>query len=314
MTKNQDSQSGTDIQDMQGTQNNQDNQDKIDTEENNNHPARQVDEAASHKDPRRATPKEDLKTDDRLELSSLTKRERKKILKQRFKDDMSEMDTKGKIRHFFTYNIWKIIVPIAVIVITLIIAGSIYKNKRPIVLSYAILNSPDVYALNTDLMESSYMDYYGFTDKQQIVSLTSILMDLDTFDENYNKNPNAAAYTSFPINCMNNYYDIIISDKKGVECCASKSRIYPLSQGLTPDLYDIMTSDEYKSRILSVADYYGDIEEFAIDISDTDFAKALNLGYDDVYLCFPGLSENNFLNVRRVLNFIFDLEIELNEK
>lgn len=305
MTKNQATQSDTDTQD---------NQSSIDTPEEGNRPARQVDASASHKDPRRAAPKEDLKTDDRLELSSLTKHERRKILRQRFKDDMAEMDTRGKIRHFFSYNIWKIIATVAVIVITLIIAGSIYKNKRPVVLSYAILNSPNVYTLNTDIMESSYMDYYGFTDKQQIVSLTSVSMDLETFDENYNKNPNTAAYTSFPINCMNNYYDIIISDKKGVECCANKSRIYPLNQSLDTDLYDIMASDQYKVRILSVADNYGDIQEFAIDISDTNFAKTLNLGYDDVYICFPGLSEENFLNVRRVLNFIFDLEIELNEK
>ncbi len=305
MTKNQANQSDTDTQD---------NQSSIDTPEEGNRPARQVDASVSHKDPRRAAPKEDLKTDDRLELSSLTKHERRKILRQRFKDDMAEMDTRGKIRHFFSYNIWKIIATVAVIVITLIIAGSIYKNKRPVVLSYAILNSPNVYTLNTDIMESSYMDYYGFTDKQQIVSLTSVSMDLETFDENYNQNPNTAAYTSFPINCMNNYYDIIISDKKGVECCANKSRIYPLSQSLDTDLYDIMASDQYKVRILSVADNYGDIQEFAIDISDTNFAKTLNLGYDDVYICFPGLSEGNFLNVRRVLNFIFDLEIELNEK
>lgn len=323
MTNIQDKQDGTAKQDnlmkqnnpvRKGNLNKQDVPDKNDTEEKRNKPARQVDEAASYKDPRRAAPKADLNTEDSLELIGLTKRERRKILRQRFKDDMSEMDTKGKINHFLTYNIWKLVVIVAFFIVTLTTAITIYKNKRPIVLSYAVLNTPNVYTLNTDMVENDYMDYYGFTKKQQIVSTTSVSMDLDTYDENYNKNPNAAAYTSFPISCMDNYYDVIISNKKGVECCANKSLIHPLNESLTTDLYGIMTSTDYQDRILSVADYNGDMLEFAIDISDTNFAKALNLGYDDVYICFPGSSEDNYLNVRRFLNFIFDLEIEFNNE
>jgi len=312
----QDGQNGNDTQVEQDGQNGNDTQVEQDgqngTEEKKNQPSRQVDEAAADKDPRKAAPKEDLNIEDSLELSGLTKRERKKILRQRFKDDMAKMDTKGKINHFLTYNIGKLVVTAAVIVGILVTAITIYKNKRPIVLSYAVLNTPNIYNLNTDMIEDNYMDYYGFTNKQQIVSTTSVTMDLDTYDENYNKNPNAAAYTSFPISCTDNYYDVIISNKKGVECCAAKALIHPLNESLTTDLYGIMTSDEYKDRILSVANYNGDIVEFAIDISDTNFAKTFNLGYDDVYLCFPGLSEDNLLNVRRVLNFIFDLELEFN--
>ena len=41
------------------------------------------------------------------------------------------------------------------------------------------------------------------------------------------------------------------------------------------------------------------------------FAKKLNPGYDDVYICFPGVSEDNQKRVKQICNFIFDLGLDL---
>lgn len=275
-------------------------------------PGRQVDAAAIEKDPRHAAPREDLKTEDNLELSALSLRERRKIRRERFKTDMEGMNKKEKLSHFLTYNMKKTALCLLIIFLVAAIAFTVIKNKRPTVLSYVIVNSPDQYSMDTETMEKNYMEYYGFTDRQKIESTSPVSMDLETFDANYNAHPNDEVYTTFPVYCANNFYDIIISDKKGVECCADRTRIYPLSEVLSDELYEIISGDEYKDRILCVKDGYGYVEEFAIDISDTEFAKTLNTGYDDVYICFPGTSENNRINVERVLNYIFDLGLDIN--
>jgi hypothetical protein len=49
----------------------------------------------------------------------------------------------------------------------------------------------------------------------------------------------------------------------------------------------------------------GNDAEMVIDISDTEFAKSLNLGYDDVYIGFPGDQQDNHERVADLLNYLF---------
>lgn len=80
---------------------------------------------------------------------------------------------------------------------------------------------------------------------------------------------------------------------------------YPLKKYLPADIYTLV-----EDRVVETAGYDGSVVPFAIDISDTDFAKSLNLGYDDVYIGFPGNTDQNYKNAKRMLKYILNLDID----
>ena len=270
--------------------------------------------AEGFKDPNQVEADAGRVTEDNLELHGLSGRQRRKELRKRFYAEMADMDTKSKVKFFFRYNKWKIIIPILVIAIVISTAGTIINNKKPVAISYAIINSPNYYDINTDVIETDYMEYYGMsTKKYQIISTGGINYDLDTYEEDSQQYSNSAAYTSFPTNCRTNYYDIIITDKKGLEYCAKTSLIYPVDDIFTADLSNAI-SKNCSDLLTSAKDYDDNDEVFAIDISGTAFAKSLNLDFDQAYICFPGSDTSNIENVRKMLNFIFDLGLSFEEQ
>lgn len=270
--------------------------------------------AEGFKDPNQVEADAGRVTEDNLELHGLSGRQRRKELRKRFYADMADMDTKSKVKFFFQYNKWKIIIPILVIAIVISTAGTIINNKKPVAISYAIINSPNYYDINTDVIEKDYMEYYGMSAKKyQIISTGGINYDLDTYEEDSQQYSNSAAYTSFPTNCRTNYYDIIITDKKGLEYCAKTSLIYPVDDIFTADLSNAINKN-CSNLLTSVKDYEDNDEVFAIDISGTAFAKSLNLDFDQAYICFPGSDTSNIENVRKMLNFIFDLGLSFEEQ
>ena len=270
--------------------------------------------AEGFKDPNQVEADAGRVTEDNLELHGLSGRQRRKELRKRFYADMADMDTKSKVKFFFQYNKWKIIIPILVIAIVISTAGTIINNKKPVAISYAIINSPNYYDINTDVIEKDYMEYYGMSAKKyQIISTGGINYDLDTYEEDSQQYSNSAAYTSFPTNCRTNYYDIIITDKKGLEYCAKTSLIYPVDDIFTADLSNAI-SKSCSNLLTSVKDYDDNDEVFAIDISGTAFAESLNLDFDQAYICFPGSDTSNIENVRKMLNFIFDLGLSFDEQ
>lgn len=263
--------------------------------------------AEGFKDPNQVDAEADRVTEDNLELHSMSKRQRRKELRRRFYAGMEDMDTKSKVKYFIHYNKWKIIIPVLVIAIIISTIGTIINNKKPVAISYAIINSPNYYDMNTDVIEKDYMDYYGMTTKKyQIISTGGINYDLDTYEEDSQQYSNSAAYTSFPTNCRTNYYDIIITDKKGLEYCAKTSLIYPVDDVFTTDLANAINKN-YSDLLTSAKDYDDNEKVFAIDISNTSFAKSINLDFDQAYICFPGADTSNIENIRKMLNFIFDL-------
>jgi hypothetical protein len=63
---------------------------------------------------------------------------------------------------------------------------------------------------------------------------------------------------------------------------------------------------ELSDRIVSAKDSQGDMYESAIDISDTEFAKALNTQYSQIYLVFPGTKEENYTRAMNFVEYIFN--------
>ncbi len=242
--------------------------------------------------------------EDNLELHGLSRKERKKVKRERYKKTTEDMNRKEKINYFFYYFKVPILVGLAVIVGLTFITISIYKNTRPVAISFALLNSPSVEYLTKDDFKD-YMDYYDMPSSYRIIDFYSNKCDLDIYEDYYSKNPNDAVYAQFPSLCYNDYFDIIISNKTGIEYCGKMSLIIPLEDSLDLSMSKYI-NENCPERIIEVNNVNDEPVAYAIDISGTEFAESLGLDYDDVYIALPGQSARNIANSKRILNYIFD--------
>ncbi len=259
-------------------------------------------ETESEKDSKDAKPT--VNTEDNLELHSLSFRDRQRAKRARLKEHMDGMSKGQKFGYILSYYKGKIILGLILLAICIAIPVTIYKKSRPVALSYCIVNAPEPSAVDTSFVDE-YLDFYNLNGAYQLESDVTVHLDKDTYLEEYSQNSSASIYTELPMLCFNGYYDVMIMDEKGLEYCAMQEIIYPLRNYLPAEIYS-----EVESRICSADDNDGVNVPFAIDISDTDFAKGLKLGYDKVYLGFPGNTERNYINAKRMLKFILHLDID----
>jgi hypothetical protein len=259
-------------------------------------------ETESEKDSKDAKPT--VNTEDNLELHSLSFRDRQRAKRARLKEHMDGMSKGQKFGYVLSYYKGKIILGLILLAICIAIPVTIYKKSRPVALSYCIVNAPEPSAVDTSFVDE-YLDFYNLNGAYQLESDVTVHLDKDTYLEEYSQNSSASIYTELPMLCFNGYYDVMIMDEKGLEYCAMQEIIYPLRNYLPAEIYS-----EVESRICSADDNDGVNVPFAIDISDTDFAKGLKLGYDKVYLGFPGNTERNYINAKRMLKFILHLDID----
>ena len=259
-------------------------------------------ETESEKDSKDAKPT--VNTEDNLELHSLSFRDRQRAKRARLKEHMDGMSKGQKFGYILSYYKGKIILGLILLAICIAIPVTIYKKSRPVALSYCIVNAPEPSAVDTSFVDE-YLDFYNLNGAYQLESDVTVHLDKDTYLEEYSQNSSASIYTELPMLCFNGYYDVMIMDEKGLKYCAMQEIIYPLRNYLPAEIYS-----EVESRICSADDNDGVNVPFAIDISDTDFAKGLKLGYDKVYLGFPGNTERNYINAKRMLKFILHLDID----
>lgn len=251
------------------------------------------------------TVKTDMKQENNLEMHHLRGKEKRTARRAQMQERTDGLSAKEKIFYYIYYYKWHFLVAVITIAAVISLIVSLYMRNKPVALSYAIINCNDVDSLDFSVIENDYMDYYGFDSSYQIKNIYTIHYNLETSEEDYSTNPDDISYTTFPTLCDQDYFDIIITDATGLKYCAVKGLIFPLDTALASDLYTRITED-YKDLIVKVPDDDDALTEFAINISDTSFAKSLGLDYDDVYLCFPGDSKDNAANIRRILNFIFE--------
>ena len=262
------------------------------------------------KDPRKVPPKEDLKIEDKLEFATMSRKERRAAKRKRLKETTEGMTFVQKLQYFLYAYKMEILLPLIVIIAISLIVVAFFRGNKPIALSYAVVNCEDLEALDTSVIEADYWNYYGFDDNYQFQKVLDLKYDPSISTNDASKDAESGNYIAFPTLCDENYYDIIITNKRGLEYLSESSIIHTLGEALPSDLYDIFTAD-YNDQITTSPAYTGKSAPYAINISDTDFAKKLNPGYDDVYICFPGVSEDNQKRVKQICNFIFDLGLEL---
>lgn len=236
----------------------------------------------------------------RLEEKELSRRERGKLIKEHFLEETKDMDKAHKFEHFFLYYKWYILVPIFVVLIIVWISLIVYSNTRPIGLSYVILNSYDQDKVNRDFYDE-YFSYHQLSNKNQEISDLNYYIDYDYYIQHESTliSDSNSNYYIFSNNCDKGDYDIVITDRSGLDYCCHIGIIKPLSEYFDQDTYN-----KISSYTISVKDYYGDTLPYAIDISNTDFARELSTGYTEMYVIFPGVTDRNYKNACRFIEYL----------
>lgn len=242
-------------------------------------------------------------TEDNLELRTMSRKDRLAAKRERYRKNVEGMSKKEQRKYFLYYYKFAIMGVILFLALAIYIPVTIYKNSRPVALSYAVLNT-GTYQIDKSF-EDDYCKLFGLEKGYQILSNTSVSLSLEDYAEN-GGNSYSSDYMQFPTLCYDNYYDIIISDKAGIEYCGNAGMARPVDSSLSAEFLAVLEND-YNCSLLSVKDEDDNITAFAVDISGTDFAKNLNTGYSDVFLCVAGTSDRNKANAEKMLKFIFSI-------
>lgn len=250
-----------------------------------------------------------ITTENNLELRRMSFTNRIKAKQARLKANTEGMSTWEKFKYYVYYYKWHVIGGLLLLFCAIAIPTAIYKNSRPVAISYAIVNSPEPEKINEKLF-NEYTAHYGLVDGYQIRNSISVTLSQADYETEFAKEEGDSSYTQFPTLCWNNYFDIIITNEKGLHYCTENSLAQPIEDRLYGDIYKEIKS-KHPKRIIQSPNYDNYPVEFAIDISGTEFAQKLNVGYEDVYVCFPGGSEENIVNIRRFLKYVLNLDIEI---
>ena len=249
------------------------------------------------------TKEEESHSEDNLELRSMSRRQRWAVKKERIRKELEGRSRMEKVSYLLYYFKMPIIFTVSAILITTLLVVSIVINKRPVGLSAAIVNLPS----DKEVTEANFEDYLSnvkLNYKTSVKLNTDAQLDLDTADEIYRNNPYDYSVTQFPVLCTSDFFDVIITNRKGLDYCSYCNIIFDPETIISP--YTVLSLRDHE---VQAADSTGTKYFYAYDITNTDFGKSLDLGME-LYLCFPGQSDTNKENAERFLRYVYQLPDE----
>lgn len=239
--------------------------------------------------------------ENKLELAVMSKKERRAAKKAAYREYTSTMSGKERVSYFFYCYKWHIIIPICCVLLILCYGMAFYKNTRPVALSYTVLNADEF----DKTFHDDYLHYFNMPENHVIKAMSGYFVNYD-----YYKNNTASAskdgtnYNTLGLTCQMGNYDVIIGDGAGIKYCTFVEIVKPLDLYFTEEQYAALEDYIVKFQDSSYTFY-----PYAIDISDTEFAKGLNLEYSKVYMAFPGVSEENMTNSLRLLEYVLGIDL-----
>jgi len=238
-------------------------------------------------------------TDDRLEMKSLSRRDRRKYKKEKIQETIADMSKSEKIKYLLYYYKEAIIISSIILIFVIWLGRTIYGNTRPLTISYAVINCGNQFDFSLDTMEQYAKDIGKFKG-YRINGDTNIVISGDENSKEYESNESNQIYLNFANMATSDYYDVIFSNKIGADGCAELNIYKPLDTYLDAETYA-----KVKDRIVTLKNMEGKETEMVIDVSDLQFIKDLNLGYDTVYIGFPGDEQGNHDRVQDFINYLF---------
>lgn len=241
----------------------------------------------------------DKDEDDKLEQLALSRRDRRRYKRERLQETIRDMTPAEKRKYLLYYYKEKIIITTAILAAVVILGISYYKSSRPVALSYVVVNCADQLSFNVDAI-TEYTDAIGKTEGYQVKGDTNVQLVRDEYTKEYEQNANSQKYINFETMATADYYDIIFTDMEGAVYCGMMDIFYPIDRYLDADDYEMVKDD-----IVMLNDMDGQPTEYVINVSDNEYIKSLNLGYDDVYIGFAGDQADNHERVKEFLEYLY---------
>ena len=260
--------------------------------------------------------------DSRLSEHGTSLSQKFKLRKARTQAITKDMTKSEKFSYYTEYYKWPVIIALALVVAIIYLAHTISLKSRPVSLAYAFLNPGN--ATDTKVIDDYLLDQ-GFDDSYQVV-LDSYYVTEEEYLSAAARGATDATYLQLPELVKDDEYDFMITDAKGLDYAARNDVALPLSQCLS----DLQLSN-YKEYLVQakspeastatdalkkVKDYGvknstsanelgNNTGIYALNITDTNFAKSLNTEANQVYLIICSDKEENLERTNKILDFIF---------
>jgi len=261
---------------------------------------------------------EESDSEDRLETSLLTGKEKRLRRKEQFRERTAGMSKWEKTKYIIYYYKWVFICSAAAIVFVSYILIAIYKNTRPVSIACAVINPIQPLNVVDDPIKKFASDKELDKGTQLCADVYyNITVDYET--SNTSENSRASALS---LQCSNDFYDCMITDRDGLEFAAYSGIIYTLESTAGSSYIE-----KYKDRLYCTSDYSSpDIAEEAryvtstaqllqlgkrdipvgINITGTKFVKDMNLGDREVYFCIATGKEKRIERACMFLDYILE--------
>lgn len=239
--------------------------------------------------------------ENKLDLAVMSRKERRAAKKAAYKEYTSTMSGKERISYFFYCYKWHIIIPICCILLILCYGMAFYRNSRPVALSYTVLNAEEF----DKTFHEDYLRYFNMPENHVVKATAGYIVNYDYYKKNtVSASREGTNYNTLALTCQSGTFDVIIGDGAGIKYCTFVEIVKPLDLYFTEEQYAALEDYIVKFQDSSYTFY-----PYAIDISDTEFAKGLNLEYSKVYMAFPGVSEENMTNSLRLLEYVLGIDL-----
>lgn len=239
--------------------------------------------------------------ENKLDLAVMSKKERRAAKKAAYKEYTSTMSGKEKVSYFFYCYKWHIIIPICCVLLIACYGIAFYRNSRPVALSYTVLNAEEF----DKTFHADYLSYFNMPENHVVKATAGYIVNYDYYKKNtVSASREGTNYNTLALTCQAGTFDVIIGDGAGIKYCTFVEIVKPLDLYFTEEQYSALEDYIVKFQDSSYTFY-----PYAIDISDTEFAKGLNLEYSKVYMAFPGVSEENMTNSLRLLEYVLGIEL-----
>ena len=240
--------------------------------------------------------------DNRLDLHSLSRKEKRKAKKKQIEETTEGMSKKERRKYLLYYYKERILIITGIVVVLTILTITVVRALRPVTISYVAINCKNPLEFNADAFED-YAKAINKYDGYQIKGETNVELIYDEYTQSYENNKNSQKYINFETSTAAHIYDVVFTNEEGAVYCGMMDIFYPLDKYLEPEYFE-----RIKDRIVMLTGMDGNPGPYAIDISDTEFAKSLNLGYDDIYIGFAGDMEDNHERVKDFIDYLFPAE------
>lgn len=248
---------------------------------------------------------EDLYSENALEMSSMSAKERRAYKKELRNKRLETMDGKEKRRYIIQYYKWYFIGAIAAVIFCYIIGRTIYTATLPTELIVAVTND-GTNVISEQYIPDAFREYYQLGKKNTIQIFDDLT--IENADDATIQESTLTDYEKMMVYISSNRLDAIIGNEDTLNYYKSTGDIAIIDQCMDDELYQqiadhiVQASDDTK--------YMNDGKPYAaaIDISDTEFAKKCQFSYDTVYLMIPNNRYVENEATLRLIRMIFGIE------